>query len=92
MICDRRLSQKERRVQIILSTIFTITVTVFGAFLIFLGISQWANREVTPLGGLALIGPGAIFGFHGHTATLEPVRSTALMTSLDDPIGVNSTQ
>jgi hypothetical protein len=57
------LSPTERRLQIALSTVFCISVTVFGAFLVVIGIIQWAGGEVIPIGGVAIILLGAVFGY-----------------------------
>ena len=59
---DDNLSRTERRFQIPISTIFTVSVTVFGAVLIGTGIVEWANGEIVPHGGIASLAFGAILG------------------------------
>jgi len=57
------LSPAERRFQIALSTIFCVSVAVFGGFLIVAGIIQWMNGEVVPVGGVAIVLLGVIVGY-----------------------------
>lgn len=57
------LSPAERRFQIALSTIFCISVSVFGAFLFVAGVIQWVNGEVIPIGGVAIVLLGVIVGY-----------------------------
>ncbi len=57
------LSPAERRFQIALSTVFCMSVSAFGAFLVVVGIIQWANGEVMPIGGAAMVMFGFIVGY-----------------------------
>jgi hypothetical protein len=57
------LSPAERRFQIALSTIFCTSVAVFGVFLVVVGIIQWVDGEVVPIGGVAIVLIGAIVGY-----------------------------
>ena len=80
------LTPAERRFQMTLSTIFCVSVSVLGAFLIAVGIIQWASGEVIPIAGIANIVLGGIFGyFIGARPALEPVRRTTAIAT--DPCG-----
>lgn len=60
---EPELSRAERLLQIALSTIFCISVSVFGAFLVVVGIIQWVDGEVIPIGGVAIVLMGVVVGY-----------------------------
>lgn len=80
------LSRAEGRFQIALSTIFCTSISAFGAFLVVVGIIQWANGEVIPVGGIAiaLLGrPWATFSECARSGVSLSVRASGLAVDID---------